>query len=68
MKLAFIFPGQGSQCVGMAKEFIENFEESRAVFETAGSVLGYDPRVGFEEGLRRTCDWYRNHHGKPADK
>ncbi len=42
MKLAFIFPGQGSQCVGMAKEFIENFEESRAVFETAGSVLGYD--------------------------
>jgi [acyl-carrier-protein] S-malonyltransferase len=42
MKIAYIFPGQGSQYAGMAKEFIENFAESKEVFETASSVLGYD--------------------------
>ena len=42
MKIAFIFPGQGSQYVGMAKEFSEYFDESKEVFENASSVLGYD--------------------------
>src|SRR5512139_1009152 len=42
MKIACIFPGQGSQYVGMAKEFIENFSESKEVFDIASAALGYD--------------------------
>lgn len=42
MKIAFLFPGQGSQYPGMAKEFIENFPESKEVFDTASAALGYD--------------------------
>jgi [acyl-carrier-protein] S-malonyltransferase len=42
MKIAFLFPGQGSQYVGMAKEFIQNYSESKEVFDRAGNVLGYD--------------------------
>jgi [acyl-carrier-protein] S-malonyltransferase len=42
MKIAFIFPGQGSQYPGMGKEFIENFQESKEVFEAASLALGYD--------------------------
>jgi [acyl-carrier-protein] S-malonyltransferase len=42
MKIAFIFPGQGSQYLGMAKEFSEHFAESKGVFDAASSMLGYD--------------------------
>jgi [acyl-carrier-protein] S-malonyltransferase len=42
MKIAYLFPGQGSQYVGMAKEFIEQFTESKEVFDIASAALGYD--------------------------
>lgn len=49
-KLAFIFPGQGSQYIGMGKDFYENVPESKAAFETAADASGVDiPKLIFEE-------------------
>ena len=42
MSLAFIFPGQGSQSVGMLKDLAENFSEVSATFQQASDALGYD--------------------------
>ena len=42
MSLAFVFPGQGSQSVGMLKELAEQFSDVKTVFEEASTALGYD--------------------------
>ncbi len=39
MKTAFVFPGQGSQNVGMGKEFYDNFAAARQVFEEVDDAL-----------------------------
>ncbi|PDS80258.1 ACP S-malonyltransferase [Rhizobium sp. L43] len=40
MTIAFTFPGQGSQAVGMGKDLAENFTEARAVFDEVDEALG----------------------------
>ncbi|MBB4508184.1 ACP S-malonyltransferase [Rhizobium johnstonii] len=40
MTIAFTFPGQGSQAVGMGKDLAENFAHARAVFEEVDEALG----------------------------
>jgi [acyl-carrier-protein] S-malonyltransferase len=40
-RIAFLFPGQGSQAVGMGKELSGNYEVARRTFEEADETLGY---------------------------
>ncbi|HYR56541.1 MAG TPA: ACP S-malonyltransferase [Myxococcaceae bacterium] len=60
MSLAFVFPGQGSQFVGMGKHFFDNFPEARAVFEAADDALNESLSKlcfeGPEESLRLTAN------------
>lgn len=57
-KVAFVFPGQGSQKVGMCKDFYDNYDCAKKVFEKADEALGFPISKlcfeGPEEDLRLT--------------
>ena len=57
-KVAFVFPGQGSQKVGMCKDFYDNYACAKKVFDEADEALGYSITKlcfeGPEEDLRLT--------------
>lgn len=59
MKRAFVFPGQGSQTVGMGKDLYDTHPRSQKVFEEADAVLGFSiSKVCFEgpeDELKRTA-------------
>ncbi|RKD22710.1 [acyl-carrier-protein] S-malonyltransferase [Ammoniphilus oxalaticus] len=63
-KIAFLFPGQGSQAVGMGKDIAEQNPKAKAIFEKANEALGYDLQklcfFGPEEELKVT------YHTQPA--
>jgi len=49
-KIAFIFPGQGAQYPGMGKDFYENFQEARLIYEEANESLNMDLKSMCFEG------------------
>ena len=59
-KNIFLFSGQGSQYVGMAKELCEKYPQAKAVFDKANEVLGYDiAEIAFngpDEALNKTVN------------
>ncbi len=60
MKTAFIFPGQGAQSVGMGKDFYDNFDAAKKLFEEADDALGYSIKKmcfeGSEDDLKLTAN------------
>lgn len=49
MKRAIVFPGQGSQVVGMGKDFADSIPECKSLFDQANEILGYDlEKICFE--------------------
>src|SRR5580658_3352504 len=64
IKPAFLFPGQGSQTVGMGRELYDNFPIAKAVFDEADAALGFPLSQLIFEGPAETLQL--TEHTQPA--
>lgn len=49
MKIGFLFPGQGSQCVGMGKDFYDKYESAKKIYDKVKELTGIDvAKISFE--------------------
>jgi len=60
MKVGYVFPGQGSQSVGMGKNIYDNYKSARKIFQAGNEILGFDIAYlmfnGPEEELIKTAN------------
>ncbi len=56
MKIAFVFPGQGSQYVGMGQDLYETYPEAKVIFDEADEILGFSLSELCFEGPKEELD------------